>query len=82
MVKRLAIVIVLLIASVNITLSQCAMCRATLESNVSNGSETTLSGNLNMGILYLFAAPYLIIATVAYFWYKNSRIANKSKAIA
>ena len=82
MVKRLAIVIVLLIASVNITLAQCAMCRATLESNVSNGSETTLSGNLNMGILYLFAAPYLIIATVAYFWYKNSRIANKSKAIA
>ena len=82
MVKRIVSIIFLLLATVNVTLAQCAMCKATLESNVSNGAETTLSGNLNMGILYLFAAPYLIIATVAYFWYKNSRLANKSKAIA
>jgi len=53
--------------------AQCAMCRATLETNVSNGSETVLASQLNLGILYLFASPYLIIAAVGYFWYKNSR---------
>ncbi|MEN8248242.1 MAG: hypothetical protein ABFS32_04875 [Bacteroidota bacterium] len=53
--------------------AQCAMCRATLETNVSNGSETVLSANLNFGILYLFAAPYIIIAAVGYFWFRNSR---------
>ena len=53
--------------------AQCAMCRATLETNVSNGSETVLAANLNFGILYLFAAPYLTIAAVAFFWYKHSK---------
>jgi uncharacterized membrane protein len=53
--------------------AQCAMCRATLETNVSNGSETILASNLNFGILYLFAAPYIIIATVGVFWFRNSR---------
>jgi hypothetical protein len=49
------------------------MCRATLETNVSNGSETVLAAQLNFGILYLFASPYIIIAVVGFFWYKNSR---------
>ena len=53
--------------------AQCAMCRATLETNVSNGSETVLAAQLNFGILYLFASPYIVIATVGFFWYKNSQ---------
>ena len=56
-----------------ISYAQCAMCRATLETNVSNGSETVLAAKLNFGILYLFASPYLIIAVVGFFWYKNSQ---------
>ncbi len=59
-----------------ITLAQCAMCRATLETNVSNGDETVLAAKLNIGILYLFAAPYLVVAAIAYLWYKNSRKAQ------
>jgi len=53
--------------------AQCAMCRATLEMNVSNGAETTLAGSLNIGILYLFASPYLVIAGIGFLWYRNSR---------
>lgn len=82
MLKRLTILLFFVIVTSGYALAQCAMCRATLESNVSNGAETTLSGNLNVGILYLFAAPYLIVATVAYFWYKNSRAARKTEGIA
>ena len=59
-----------------ITLAQCAMCRATLETNVSNGDETVLAAKLNIGILYLFVAPYLVVAAIAYLWYKNSRKAR------
>ncbi len=51
----------------------CAMCRATLETNVSTGSETVLAAQLNFGILYLFASPYLVIAAVGFFWYRSSR---------
>lgn len=55
------------------SIAQCAMCRATLETNVSNGSETELAATLNIGILYLFAAPYIIIAGVGIFWFRRSR---------
>lgn len=53
--------------------AQCAMCRATLENNVSNGNIGIAAG-INTGILYLFFAPYLAVATLAYFWYRSSRI--------
>lgn len=72
-VKLIILTLVVLLSSQIISYAQCAMCRATLETNVSNGSETVLAAQLNFGILYLFASPYLIIAAVAFFWYKNSR---------
>ena len=74
--KRFKIAVLTLIALLAINIAgyaQCAMCRATLETNVSNGSETVLAAQLNFGILYLFASPYLVIAAVGFFWYKNSR---------
>jgi hypothetical protein len=52
--------------------SQCAMCRATLENNVSNG-DTGIAAGINFGILYLFFTPYLAIAVIAYLWYRTSR---------
>jgi hypothetical protein len=74
--KRVKLLILTLVAFLSTTIvsyGQCAMCRATLETNVSNGSETVLAAQLNIGILYLFASPYLIIAAVGYFWYRNSK---------
>ena len=53
-------------------MAQCAMCRGTVESTVSNG-RSGVASNLNLGIMYLFAAPYLIIATIGYLWYRNSK---------
>lgn len=48
------------------------MCRATLENNVSNGNIGIAAG-INQGILYLFFAPYLAVAVIAYFWYRTSK---------
>ncbi|MDJ1500728.1 hypothetical protein [Xanthocytophaga agilis] len=51
--------------------AQCAMCRASVESNLSSG-ESTLGSGLNKGILFLLAMPYLAISIVAYLWYRTS----------
>ena len=53
--------------------AQCAMCRATLENNVSNGDPGIAAG-INVGILYLFVAPYLAVGAIAFFWYKTSKM--------
>jgi hypothetical protein len=55
-----------------VALAQCAMCRTTLENNVSNGNPGIAAG-INFGILYLFFAPYLAVAAIAYFWFRTSR---------
>lgn len=52
--------------------AQCAMCRVTIENNVANG-ETNIAAGLNLGILYLLVMPYLLVMTVGYFWYRNSK---------
>jgi len=52
--------------------AQCAMCRATLENNISNGNIGIAAG-INFGILYLFFAPYTFITLLAYFWYRTSK---------
>lgn len=59
--------------------SQCAMCRATVESNVGTGSkepESDVGSGLNTGILYLMAIPYVLIGTVGFLWYRYSRKKN------
>ena len=56
--------------------SQCAMCRATVESNVGTGSkepESEVGSGLNTGILYLMLAPYLLIGTVGFLWYRSNK---------
>lgn len=52
--------------------AQCAMCRASVENNVSNG-DTTIGAGLNTGILYLFSMPYLIAAVIGFLWYRNAK---------
>ena len=56
--------------------SQCAMCRTTIENNVSNG-ETTIGAGLNMGILYLLSMPYLLAMVLGYLWYRHAK--NRKK---
>lgn len=59
--------------------AQCAMCRATLENNISNGNAGIAAG-INAGILYLFFTPYILAGVIAYFWYKSSK-ANARKEL-
>lgn len=52
--------------------AQCAMCRASVENNVSNG-ETSIGAGLNSGILYLVVMPYLMAGIIGYLWYRASK---------
>jgi hypothetical protein len=73
--KKLRIVVlsafVLLITQANVW-AQCAMCRGSVESQVSAG-DTSVAANLNFGILYLFFTPYLIVGVIGFLWYRSSK---------
>ena len=52
--------------------AQCAMCRASVENNVSNG-DASIGAGLNNGILYLVVMPYLMAGIIGYLWYRSSK---------
>jgi hypothetical protein len=67
-----SLLIVFLLAASNGNLhAQCAMCRATVESNIDG--EKTVGKGLNNGILYLMTVPYLVLAGFGYMIYKNRK---------
>ncbi|HBH21932.1 MAG TPA: hypothetical protein DDY13_00770 [Cytophagales bacterium] len=61
--------------------AQCAMCRATLENNVSEG-DIGIAAKLNVGILYLFAMPYLLAVVIGFLWYRQSKRNAQKLAMA
>jgi hypothetical protein len=60
-----------------VSFAQCAMCRATLENNFSNG-KPGIGAGLNTGILYLLIMPYLAVMVLGYFWYRSSKTHGKN----
>ena len=55
-------IILFLIIEIEVTYSQCSMCRAALQSEE---GQATAKG-INNGILYLMAIPYLLVAFVGW----------------
>jgi hypothetical protein len=72
MYKKIFILVALLLLTQIDAVAQCAMCRTTIESSISNGRSNIATG-LNTGILYLLAAPYLIVAAIAFLWFRQSK---------
>ena len=72
MYKKIFIIVALLLLTQIDAVAQCAMCRTTVESSISNGRSNIATG-LNTGILYLLAAPYLIVAAIAFLWFRQSK---------
>lgn len=66
---KFQLIILLLVLNNAVVFSQCAMCKSTVESNLSNG--TSLAKSLNTGILYLMAIPYIVLMLGAYFFFKK-----------
>jgi len=76
--KKLTSVFLLLVITVSAN-AQCAMCRATLENNVSNG-DIGIAAGINTGIMYLFFAPYLAVAVIGYLWYRTSKMNERKES--
>jgi len=55
-------ILLVLVLIPTLTEAQCAMCKASVES--SQGQKNSVAANLNTGILYLMAVPYLLIAFI------------------
>ena len=72
MYKKIFLLAAILVLTQIDAVAQCAMCRTTVESTISNGRSNIASG-LNTGILYLLAAPYLIVAAIAFLWFRQSK---------
>lgn len=51
--------------------SQCAMCKAVVETG-----EVSLAEGINNGITYLMVFPYLLVGTLFYFVYKHRKKAK------
>ena len=68
----------LLIISIKSTYAQCAMCRATVESNANHGDIATALG-LNKGIIYLFFTPYILVSILTFFFWKQHKKYKKIK---
>lgn len=69
--RKVWLLIIVLLAIAPDLMAQCAMCRGTVESTVSNG-RSVVASQLNLGIVYLLMIPYLIVASIGYLWYRNS----------
>ena len=70
--RILAITLIFSSASVGSLFAQCAMCKASVETNV-NVDGIGFAAKLNTGILYLFVTPYLLAMVIGYMWYKKSK---------
>jgi hypothetical protein len=65
------VVILLVFAATEPAAAQCAMCRATSETNLRAGGGDPKG--LNQGILYMFLLPYIIIGGMGIWWWKNKK---------
>ncbi len=69
---------VIIITNVGDIIAQCAMCKASVETNVSEDG-IGFAAKLNTGILYLFVTPYLLAMIIGFFWYKKSRAHKRAQ---
>jgi len=70
MIAKKNIFVVLFILFSKIANSQCAMCKAVVESG-----DAEMAEGLNSGIIYLMAFPYILVGVAGYllyrYWKKN-----------
>ena len=72
--KKLIFTIFSLLFIIDVSFSQCSMCRAVLESS----ENEAMARGINNGIAYLAFIPYLIVFVLIFFVYKSVRNSNWS----
>lgn len=72
LIKYAFLIALVVLFTSNSTLAQCAMCRATVGSNLSEGRGVIGTG-INFGIVYLLSMPYLLVAGLFLVWYRKGK---------
>lgn len=67
----LTVVAFFLASDWNLIEAQCPMCKLSAEQNLKSGG--TAGQGLNTGILYMLFVPYLLVGSIAYWWWRNKR---------
>lgn len=65
MKKFISLLLITLLFTSGKTFSQCAMCKAVVESG-----DTEVAQGLNDGIMYLMVFPYILVGGLLYFIYR------------
>lgn len=65
------VTLLMLVVTIPDVLAQCPMCRSAAESNLKAGGGN--GRGLNAGILYMLAAPYILVSTLGILWYRKYR---------
>lgn len=68
----LSLIVLAIIAIADPLAAQCAMCKATSETNLKAGGGDPKG--LNAGILYMFLLPYLLVGSLGYWWWRNRKL--------
>ena len=63
--------IILLVLAAEPLAAQCAMCKASAETNLKAGGGDPQG--LNAGILYMLMLPYLLVGSIGYWWWRNRK---------
>jgi large-conductance mechanosensitive channel len=79
--RFLILLLIFVLSSVQNIMAQCAMCRATVGSNLSEGRNTIGTG-LNFGILYLLVIPYLIVGLGVFFYIRAAKQRLREQGLA
>ena len=80
MVFRFLFSVVCFLVCHTIAFAQCAMCRATVDSN-QGMNQNTIADGLNFGILYLMAIPYVLLIGGGVLFYRHLKSQSKQKSI-
>ncbi|MFN4235213.1 MAG: hypothetical protein ACK4IK_10455 [Bacteroidia bacterium] len=75
--KKRNLIILLIIGLLMIAdtaIAQCAMCKATIETDASN-----VGKGVNNAILYIMVMPYILLATIAIIFFRKKIAAKFSK---
>jgi uncharacterized membrane protein len=72
---RILFLTVLILIIAHVAFSQCAMCTEVADEASRNGNSA--GDGINKGVLYLFLAPYLIVGTIGFIWWRSRRKAQE-----
>lgn len=74
MMKKIAILSFVLVSVFTVE-AQCPMCKAALTSNRDHAhkNEKTFGNGINKGILFLLSAPYILLGTAGFVYFKTQK---------